>query len=71
MAGRRHDSFLFNESGMLRLMHLLTVNGVDYKIYGDSAYPVTRWMAGPVARRNVRRGTPAAALNECMAGSRR
>lgn len=45
--GRRHDTTVLRESGLALGQADLTVNGVDYCIYADSAYALTRNMQRP------------------------
>ena len=68
--GRRHDSFMLTESGLLPLLSGLTHNGIDYLVYADSAYPVTRNLIVPIARVAAPPGSVAARLNEIMAVAR-
>lgn len=67
--GRRHDTTIVRESGLWDSHFDLTgVDGIDYMIYADSAYAVTRNMLTPY--RNVRPGSVEAALNTTMARAR-
>ena len=68
--GRRHDSFLLQKSGVLEQLPNLTIGGVDYKIYGDQAYPVLAHIVGPVPKRYAPPGSAARALNRAMSSVR-
>ena len=61
--GRRHDSFMLTESGILPLLTGL----LHYLVYADSAYPITPNLLGPIARVEAPPGSVAARLNEIMA----
>ena len=68
--GRHHDSWLLRESGLYTLVATLTINGVDYQIYADSAYPVMRNLVPPIPRSAAPSGSAAASLNTTMSGVR-
>ena len=57
-------------SGLFDQLPTLTMNGVDYIIYGDSAYPITRNMASPIRRDHAPPGSAARALNHAMSRAR-
>lgn len=65
--GRRHDSFLMYDSVIFPRLDGLTVGGVVYAIYADSAYPVTVNLIAPIPRALAPPGSAAARLNEEMA----
>lgn len=65
--GRRHDSFMLADSGILPLLAGLTVGGVNFGVYTDSAYPATPNLFIPFARAMAPPGSVAARLNEAMA----
>jgi len=53
----RHDSFILEQSGLVRIMHRICRRlGEDYCMYGDPAYPQSRWIASPF--RQVSRQLP-------------
>ena len=68
--GRRHDAFMLAESGLLPLLGGLTIRGINYLVYGDSAYPVTRNMMSPFSSTVATPGSVAARVNEEMAVAR-
>ena len=46
--GRRHDSFMLGESGLLpKLYHITKPNGEPYVLYGDPAYGLSRNILAP------------------------
>ena len=61
---------MLNASGLVPLLVFLTHNGIDYLVYADSAYPVTRNLVVPIARAAAPPGSVAARLNETMAAAR-
>ena len=65
--GRRHDSFLMQASGIFPLLSELRIDGVDYQVYADSAYPVTPNLVSPIPRAAAPTGSVAAELNRVMA----
>ena len=66
--GRRHDTTILRESGLAAGQFGLTSNGVDYMIYCDSAYALTRNMVKPFYR--PRPGSAQARVNTTMARAR-
>lgn len=66
--GRRHDTTVLRQSGLGAAQHQLSVNGVDYCIYADSAYARTRNMQKPF--RNPPVASPQAQVNTVMARAR-
>ena len=68
--GRRHDAFMLADSGLLPQLAGLTIGGIDYIVYADSAYPVTRNLISPIARAAAPPGSVAARVNEEMAVAR-
>lgn len=67
LEGKRHDSRMYHESRLdqrLRALHQRT--GVNYIIYGDSAYPLTRYIQ-PAIRMATGNGR---VLNNVMSGLR-
>ena len=66
--GRRHDTTILRQSGLAESMNDLSVGGVDYVIYADSAYALTRNLQKPIHRPVP--GTPDARLNTIMARAR-
>lgn len=47
--GRRNDSYLLNESGLLNYLerHAYNTNGIPLQLYGDPAYSVNRYLLSP------------------------
>ena len=68
--GRRNDAFMLAESGLLPQLVLLTIGGISYLVYGDSAYPVTRNMTVPFCSTVATPGSIEARINEEMAVAR-
>ena len=68
--GRRHDAFMLADSGLLPQLAGLSIGGIDYLVYADSAYPVTRNLICPFARAAAPPGSVAARVNEEMAVAR-
>ena len=62
--GRRNDVFMLRDSGILPQLGLLTINGIDYLVYGDSAYPITRNMTAPFPAFIATPGSVEARINE-------
>jgi hypothetical protein len=66
--GCRHDSYLLSASGVLqRLRQLMPEdgsNGIIFSLYGDPAYPQSRYLFGGF--RNAAVGSPEAAWNTAM-----
>ena len=65
-----HSSVTQISLGLYAQLHTMTFNGIDWIIYGDSAYPVTRNMASPVRRNFAPAGGAARVLNHSMSRSR-
>ena len=57
-------------TGLFDQLPSLTINGIDYIIYGDSAYPITRNMASPVPKWLAPPGSAARELNYVMSRAR-
>ena len=66
--GRRHDTTILRQSGLADAQFDLSVNGIDYIIYCDSAYALTRNMSKPFYRPAA--GTVEARVNTTMARAR-
>ena len=64
--GRRHDSYLLHESGVFNRLTGLTRHGIDYQMYGDSAYPMHRNLLSPIPRIHAPTGSIGAELNRRM-----
>ena len=68
--GRRHDSYVLDCSGILDRLPGLNIGGINYQMYGDSAYPTTPHLVIPFARIVVPPGSVQARVNESMAIAR-
>lgn len=66
--GRRHDTTILRQSGLAARQADLTVNGIDYCIYADSAYALTRNLQKPIYRPAA--GSAEARVNTTMARAR-
>ena len=66
--GRRHDTTVLRLSGLAADQADLSVNGIDYCIYADSAYAITRNMQRPF--REPAENTVEARMNTVMARAR-
>ena len=64
--GRRSDVFMLAESGILPQLSFLTFGGIDYLVYGDSAYPITRNMTAPFPSFIATPGSVEARVNEVL-----
>jgi hypothetical protein len=68
--GRRHDLTLFTFANMFHLITLLTYLGVDYMIYGDSAYPNNAHICAPIPSVLAVPGSHYALINSLMSSVR-
>ena len=66
--GRRHDTTVLRLSGLARLLETLSINGIDYCIYADSAYAITPNMQVPV--KNPAPNSVGRRVNRIMARAR-
>lgn len=67
--GRRHDTFILSESGLLNKLHQFArPNGEPYVIYGDPAYGVTANVLSPYRSQNL--SAAEQEFNWCMSAVR-
>jgi hypothetical protein len=63
--GKWHDSYMLRESRLVgKLQNLMPINGIIYALYGDPAYPQSRYLLG--GYRVAPPGSAIAAFNTAM-----